>query len=53
MRTFYKRTLDWLKVGGGPTYHIDACFIWGMSSWDILAISPESTTSQVSDGGGR
>lgn len=29
--------------GGGPTYPIEACFMWTMGSYDILAIYPEST----------
>lgn len=46
LRTFYQRTLEWLGRGGGPTYPVHACFLWGMGSWDVLAINPESTTSE-------
>ncbi|GIL64350.1 hypothetical protein Vafri_18320, partial [Volvox africanus] len=46
MHSFYRKTLDWLAQGGGPTYFVSHCFLWGMGSWDVLGIYPESTTPQ-------
>lgn len=28
--SFYRRALDWLANGGGPTYPITHCFMWAM-----------------------
>ncbi|KAG2424504.1 hypothetical protein HYH02_015174 [Chlamydomonas schloesseri] len=44
LHSFFAKTLSWLSVGGGPTYKISHCFLWGMGSWDVLGIYPESTT---------
>ncbi|PNW74409.1 hypothetical protein CHLRE_13g607400v5 [Chlamydomonas reinhardtii] len=44
LHSFFAKTLSWLAVGGGPTYKISHCFLWGMGSWDVLGIYPESTT---------
>lgn len=40
MHSFYRRTLQWLRQGGGPTYPIHACFLWNLGSWDVLGIYP-------------
>ncbi|PNH07449.1 hypothetical protein TSOC_006094 [Tetrabaena socialis] len=44
LHSFFRKTLGWLAVGGGPTYKISHCFLWGMGSWDVLGIYRESTT---------
>ena len=31
--------------GGGPTYPIDACFLWSLASWDVLAVYPDSSAT--------
>ena len=48
MRSYYDKVLSWLEQGAGPTYQIMACHLWSLSSWDVLAIYPESTTDEGS-----
>ncbi|GFH11981.1 uncharacterized protein HaLaN_07588 [Haematococcus lacustris] len=48
MHTFWRRTLTWLAQGGGPTFKIEACYVWGKASWDVLGIYPESTSGSGS-----
>ncbi|EFJ48011.1 hypothetical protein VOLCADRAFT_91598 [Volvox carteri f. nagariensis] len=48
LHSFFRKTMDWLAQGGGPTYFVSHCFLWGMGSWDVLGIYPESTTPQGS-----
>ncbi|GFR46031.1 hypothetical protein Agub_g7304 [Astrephomene gubernaculifera] len=48
MHSFFRKTLDWLSQGGGPTYSVSHCFLWGMGSWDVLGIYTESTTEEGS-----
>ncbi|KAG2493204.1 hypothetical protein HYH03_008624 [Edaphochlamys debaryana] len=43
LHSFFSKTLGWLVQGGGPTYTVSHCFLWGMGSWDVLGIYPEST----------
>lgn len=43
MRRFYEQAAKYFSGGGGPTFHIQACFMWNLASWDVLGIYPEST----------
>ena len=31
---FWKRSMEWLRQGGGQTYHVSACYLWNLASWD-------------------
>ncbi|GAX73151.1 hypothetical protein CEUSTIGMA_g604.t1 [Chlamydomonas eustigma] len=48
MESFWRKSLAWLSQGGGQTYHISACYMWNLASWDVLAIYPESTSKEGS-----
>ena len=48
MRAYYDKLLSWLESNTGPTYKIHNVYLWSLSSWDILAIYPESTTTDGS-----
>eukprot|EP00955_Chlamydomonas_euryale_P104577 365576-Chlamydomonas_euryale.AAC.11 len=34
MRRFWTTAAEWLAGGGGPTYHVTACYAWSLASWD-------------------
>ncbi|KAF8073017.1 rpsQ [Scenedesmus sp. PABB004] len=37
-RRFYKETSRWLMDGGGSRYRVDAMYLWGLASWDVLGV---------------
>jgi hypothetical protein len=43
---FYSKTLDWLANPGIKTYAICDVFVWGMASWDLFGIYPDSSTAE-------
>lgn len=43
---FYSRTLDWLANPTIKTYMICDVFVWGMASWDLFGVYPDSSTAQ-------
>lgn len=45
MRRYYREASKFFMRGGGPTFHLDACFLWNLGSWDVLGIYPESTVN--------
>lgn len=43
-QSFYSKTLDWLSSPGSGTYVIKEVFVWGMASWDLFGIYPDSNS---------
>jgi hypothetical protein len=43
-REFYQKTMQWLASPGSRTYPVNEVFVWGMASWDMFGIYPDSTT---------
>jgi hypothetical protein len=47
--TFYSRALDWLSSpASAHTHRICEVFVWGMSSWDLFGVYPDSSNAQGS-----
>jgi len=44
-REFYTKTMQWLSSPGIRTYQVNEIFVWGMASWDLFAIYPETSSS--------
>lgn len=44
-REFYQKSMEWLSSPGIRTYPVSEIFVWGMASWDMFGIYPDSTTS--------
>ncbi len=45
-REFYQKSLQWLSSPGMKTYPVSEIFVWGMASWDMFGVYPDSTTSE-------
>lgn len=43
-REFYQKSMQWLSSPGIRTYPVSEIFVWGMASWDMFGIYPDSTT---------
>jgi hypothetical protein len=43
---FYSRALEWLATPSIKTYAVCDVFVWGMASWDLFGIYPDSSTAQ-------
>lgn len=44
-REFYQKTMQWLSSPGIRTYQVSDVFVWGMASWDMFGIYPDSTAN--------
>jgi hypothetical protein len=44
-REFYQKSMQWLSQPGARTYPVSEIFVWGMASWDMFGIYPDSSTS--------
>jgi hypothetical protein len=42
--SFYDRTIGWLSSPGSGTFVIQEVFVWGMASWDVFGIYPDSSS---------
>lgn len=40
--------MQWLASPGSRTYPVNEVFVWGMASWDMFGIYPDSTTGSGS-----
>jgi hypothetical protein len=43
---FYSKALDWLATPSIKTYPVCDVFVWGMASWDLFGVYPDSSTAQ-------
>jgi hypothetical protein len=43
---FYSKALEWLATPAVKTYAVCDVFVWGMASWDLFGIYPDSSTAQ-------
>lgn len=42
--SFYFKALDWLSRPNARTYQVGEVFVWGMSTWDVFGIYPETSS---------
>lgn len=40
---FFTKALQWLSDPDGRTYKVCDVFVWGMASWDLFGVYPDST----------
>lgn len=43
--SFYLKALDWLSRPNARTYQVTEVFVWGMSTWDMFGIYPETSSA--------
>lgn len=43
--SFFGKALTWLGAPNSGTLSVKEVFVWGMSSWDVFGIYPDSTSS--------